>query len=119
MNEDKPGSANNDANDRAAELRRRATEALPQIAEQANQALRRIGIEFDVFFIAPRSGNAILTFGTLADPTDEVWQAASNIINLIVRDSIDASGLRSHELFCAGPTVADGRLGPVHTQAPR
>lgn len=113
-------SANNDIfHDRAAELRRRATETLPQVAELSNEALRQAGIEFDVFFLVPRSGTAILTFGTPADPTDEVWDTASNIINLIVQDSINASRLRSHELFCAGPTVADGRLGPVHTQAPQ
>jgi hypothetical protein len=114
MSGNQPDSANSDSHERPAELRRRATEALPQIAEQANEALRQVGIEFDVFFIVPRSGNAILTFGTLADPTDEVWEAASNIINVIVQDAIDAGELRSHELSCAGPTVADGRLAPVH-----
>lgn len=72
MSGNQPHSANNDSHDRAAELRRRAAETLCQIAEQSNEALREAGIEFDVAFIVPRSGDAILTFGTLADPTDEV-----------------------------------------------
>jgi hypothetical protein len=101
MSGNKSNSANNDTYDRATELRQRATQALPQIAELSNEALRQAGIEFEVFFVVPRSGDAILTFGTLADPTDKVWEAVSNIISPIVQDSIDASGLRSHELLCS------------------
>jgi hypothetical protein len=82
MSGNQSASANDDTHDRAAELRRGATETLPQIVEQSNEALREARIEF-VYRVEKRRRDPHIRH--LADPTDEVWQAASTIINLIVR----------------------------------
>ena len=66
-----------------ATYRERATALLDQIAQQAKQALSNAGIDIDLFFLIPRSGDAILTFGTLADPPDDLWSTVSS--GLLVR----------------------------------
>jgi len=56
-----------------AAQRAKAKDLLPQITQQVKQALQEASIGVDVFLMIPASGHAIATFGTLADPPDELW----------------------------------------------
>jgi hypothetical protein len=89
-----------DNNDEAT-YRERATAILDEIAQQAKQALSNAGIGIDLFFIVPRSGAAILTFGTPGDPPDDLWDKVRDIISSIVQRSIGLERLRCRELACA------------------
>jgi hypothetical protein len=73
--------------DDVATHRARARNLLPQITQQVKRALDNAGISLDVFVMIPSSGDAIATFGTAADPADEVWSRASKIISSIASAS--------------------------------
>jgi hypothetical protein len=89
-----------DDNDEAT-YRERAAAMLDQIAQQAKQALSDAGIGIGLFFIVPRSGKAILNFGTPGDPPDDLWDKVRDIVSAIVRRSIGLERLRCRELACA------------------
>jgi hypothetical protein len=68
--------------------RKRAAELLDDIARRTNQSLADAGIEMDVFFMIPSSGHSVLSFGTPADPSDAVWDQVTEIVSLVVRQSV-------------------------------
>jgi hypothetical protein len=59
----------------------------------------------DVFLTIPTTGDAICTFGTAIDPTDEVWARVSDIVCSIIRKAIGLDRAQCRELACA--TTAD------------
>jgi hypothetical protein len=59
--------------ERVAVHRDRAKGMLNQIAQQAKAALDEQGLDFSLFFIVPHSGDAVITFGTSGDPSDDEW----------------------------------------------
>ena len=63
-----------------AAQRAKAKDLLPQITQQVKQALYEACIEIDVFLLIPTTGDAIATFGTLADPPDELWNSVGEIV---------------------------------------
>jgi hypothetical protein len=84
-----------------ADHRARAEAMLGQIAEQAKQALADADIDISLFFLVPSSGEAIATFGTPADPDDEVWGRVSEIVSNIVRHTVGLDRVRCRPVVCA------------------
>jgi hypothetical protein len=87
--------------DGVATYRARARDLLTEITRQVRQALDDAGISLDVFVMIPSSGDAIATFGTAANPTDEAWDRASKIISSIVGESVGLARTRCREVACA------------------
>lgn len=63
--------------------RDRAEEMLPQIAQQAKQALAQHAIDSSLFFLIPNSSRNIRTFATTLDPDDDEWERISEIVEAI------------------------------------
>lgn len=93
--------------------RARAKAELDQIARQTRQALTDAGIDTPVFFIIPNSGDAIVTFGTPGDPSDDEWAAVGEIVAKIVRETVGLDRVRCHEVTCASTTDAIPHPGVV------
>jgi L-aminopeptidase/D-esterase-like protein len=86
--------------------RARAKAELAQIAQRARQALAKHGIDLDLFFMIPSSGDSILTFGTITDPPDEQWSRVSEVVSSIVGQSVGLTHTRCREIACASTTDA-------------
>jgi hypothetical protein len=87
--------------DCVADKRARAVAKLDQIARDSKAALDDQGIDIPVFFVIPSSGDAIATFGTPADPDDEVWGRVSEIVSNIVRHTVGLDRVRCRPAVCA------------------
>jgi hypothetical protein len=94
-----------------AAQRAKARSLLPQITHQVRQALQEACIETDVFLMVPASGDAIATFGTLADPSDELWARIGEIVCSIIRRAVGLDRVCSRPLSCA--TTADEMTDPT------
>jgi hypothetical protein len=81
--------------------RDKAAAKLDQIAHDAKQALVEHGIDLDLFFVALNSGEAILIYGTPADPSDVLWDEVSEIVSAIVRQSVGVERTQCRSLLCA------------------
>jgi hypothetical protein len=91
-----------ESTDDVTAYRERATSLLDEIAQQTKQALADAGIDLDIFFLIPGSGgDAILVFGTPADPDDSEWQTASAIVASVVRHAVGLDRSRCRSLACA------------------
>lgn len=73
---------------------------LPEIIERTRGALAQTHIGFDLLFLIPGPGDAILQFGTTAepDPSDEEWNIVSDIVCKIVKDVLMMKKVISREL---------------------
>lgn len=80
--------------------RDRARVNLDQIARDAKRLLAENGIEISLFFMIPNSGHSVLTFGTPADPTDDLWNKVTEIVSAIVRQSIGLAQIICRNLQC-------------------
>jgi hypothetical protein len=60
----------------------RATAMLDLIAQRTKLALSEAGIDIDIFFLVSQNSNAILTFGTPADPPDDLWATVGEIVSI-------------------------------------
>lgn len=97
--------------------RARAKAELDQIAQHVRQALTEQGIDVPVFFIMPRSGDSVLTFGTITDPPDDEWSRIGEIVSSIVRQVVGLDRVRCREVMCATThSVADHQ--PQASSAP-
>ena len=94
-----------------AAQRAKAKDLLPQITQQVKRALQEASIGVGVFLMIPASGHAIATFGTLADPPDELWTRIGEIVCSIVRRAIGLDRVCSRPLSCA--TTADEMTNPT------
>jgi hypothetical protein len=74
---------------------------LDDIAQEVGNKLREAGLSLQVFLTVPRSGNAIATMATPADPSTDVWLSVTRIVSKIVSDRLDGMTLKSRELPCA------------------
>src|ERR1700722_8345828 len=81
--------------------RGRARNLLPQITQQVRQALNDADIDLDVFLMIPASGDAVATFGTVADPDDELWKRVTEIVSSILRETVGLGRTRCREVICA------------------
>ena len=88
--------------------RERLTLSLHEIASKVTAALRDAGLSIPVFLTVPSAGDALLTFATSLDPSDEDWSHAGRIVNGIISDKIDGVKLRHRELPCAAAGVTMG-----------
>ena len=103
--------------------RARASAELDQITRMAKQALVEAGIDLELFFMVPNSGNAILTYGTTGDPDDNLWDRVRDIIFAVLRDTIGLERPQSHAVLCAttgpiadNPSTTIGQVGPAGGQ---
>ena len=94
-----------------AAQRARARNLLPQITQQVKQALHEASIKIDVFLMIRTTGDAIATFGTLADPPDELWTRIGEIDCSILRKAVGLDRVCSRPLSCA--TTADEMTDPT------
>jgi hypothetical protein len=95
--------------------RARAKMMLDQIARQARQALDEQQIDLDPFFMVPNSGDAIITYGTTADPDDELWTRVGTIVSEVVRDLVGVRRTRCQAVVYAHAASTD--RSPAHTNA--
>jgi hypothetical protein len=79
----------------------RASAMLNQITRQAKQALTEQSIDMDLFFLIPNSGAALLTFGTITDPPDDLWDRVGEIVSSVVRQSVGLERTRCRPVVCA------------------
>ncbi len=102
-----------DDSDVVADHRARAADMLSQIAQQARQGLADAGIDLSLFFLIPSSGQSIITFGTITDPDDHLWNRVGEIVSSIVRQTVGLDRTRCRTVTCATtddlrqPTGAD------------
>jgi hypothetical protein len=92
------------ADDGVADHRARVRNLLPEITEQAKQALADANIDLDVLLIVPRTGDAIATVCTPDDPADEVWSRTSEIVSGIMAQALNLDCLRSRHVTCGATT---------------
>jgi len=87
--------------ERVAVHRARAATMLTEINRQAKQTLVDAGIDLDLFFLIPNSGEAIITFGTSGDPSDDQWGRVADVVSSVVRQSVGLDRSRCQEVICA------------------
>jgi hypothetical protein len=93
--------------ERVAVHRDRAKGMLNQIAQQAKAALDEQGLDFSLFFIVPHSGDAVITFGTSGDPSDDEWGRVADVVASVVQQLVGLAGTRCRKVACATTEVAD------------
>jgi hypothetical protein len=98
-----------------AERREQLKASLDGIASEITVALRDEGLSFPIFLTVPSSGEAIMTFGTPVDPSNEDWVRATEIVCRLVGARIGSEGLRSRPAPCAaaGMPMAGADLYPT------
>jgi hypothetical protein len=91
-----------------AECRGKMISCLTEVAAEATAALNDAGLPMPLFFSVPSSGEALATFGTPGDPSEEDWHRASAIILGIVGRKLAIEGLRTNALPCVASGVHMG-----------
>jgi hypothetical protein len=86
-----------DDGDEVTADRDRAKETLNQVAGLAKQALAENGIDLDLFFLVPNSGESILMFGTSIDPDFATWARVGEIVSAIVREVVGLDDTRADQ----------------------
>ena len=81
--------------------RARASAELDQIARTAKRALVDAGIDLELFFMVPNSGNAVLTYGTTGDPDDNLWDRVRDIVSSVLQETIGLERPECHGALCA------------------
>ena len=100
--------------DEVTAYRARARTGIDQIARLTKNALAESRIDITVFFLVQSSG-PILTFGTMADPSDDQWEQVSEIILSVVREVTGLDGVWSRQVMCAS---TDAVAGNEHSPMP-
>jgi hypothetical protein len=104
-----------DGDDRLITQRALVRSKLDQITEQVKAARDQQGISVPVFFIVPSSGDAIIAFGTVADPPDDEWGRVNEIVSGIMAEAIGLDRLATREVACA---ATDQQISPADQDAP-
>jgi hypothetical protein len=99
--------------ERVAVHRDRAEGMLNQIAQQAKAALDEQGLDFSLFFIVPRSGDAVITFGTSGDPSDDEWGRVADVVASVVQQLVGLAGTRCREVVCATTDAVSDHPRPL------
>ena len=92
-----------DARASTATRRAQARRLLPHIVERTRSALAAAGITYEVFYLVPGSGDAVITFGTdiEPDPTDAEWSVISGIVCGIIKDALKIAKVTTREMTSA------------------
>jgi hypothetical protein len=86
-------------------------QALDDIAQEVGNKLREAALNFPVFLTVPRSGNAIVTMATPADPQTDIWLKVVQIVSEIVSERLGSMVLQSRELPCAMVSASETMSG--------
>jgi hypothetical protein len=89
------------ADERCDEQRAMLRVSLDEIASETTSALQEADLTMPVYFSVPSSGSAILTFMTSADPSDEDWSRATEIVCDVAGRKIQVENLIGRNLRCA------------------
>jgi hypothetical protein len=100
--------------DEVTVCRARARTELNQIVQRTKQTLAEHGIDITVFFLVQSSG-PVLTFGTMADPSEDQWEQVSEIVLSIVREVTGLNEVWSRQVMCAS---TDAVAGSEHSSMP-
>lgn len=84
------------------------TSSLEQIVAEPTIALQQADLHFQFFLAVPSGGDSILNFACFADPSDEDWDRARDIIINIVETKTGMDGLCGRDLPCA---ASDALMG--------
>ena len=82
--------------------------SLNEMAAELNSALVTAGIACPVYICVPSSGDALVTFATPLNPTDDEWDRVNQIACRIVSEKTGMTRLRSRGLVCAMAGTAMG-----------
>ena len=93
--------------------RDRAKAMLDQVVRLTKQALAEHMINLDIFFLIPNSGEAVLLYGTPADPDDLIWERVGNIVSAVVREVVGLDSARCRPVMCR--TTTDAEVGNEHS----
>jgi hypothetical protein len=96
--------------------RARAKTELDQIKRLVKHALVEQRIDLDLFFLTPNSGEAILMFGSPANPDDSTWERVSDIVSAILRQVVGLDGTRCRPVMCS--TTTDDMVGNEQSLMP-
>jgi hypothetical protein len=88
-------------NDDARTHREKAISKLDEIVRLVRQRLVENKIDISLFFLIPRSGEAIVTFGTISDPSDQLWEQINDLVSSVVQDVIGVQRLKCRSVVCA------------------
>ena len=85
------------------ERRARVASLLPGLVERVRAGLARAGLRHDVFLVVPNSGEALLTYGTTAepDPSDDEWEAIEAVVCRAVEDVLGIGRVVARDVACA------------------
>ncbi len=87
--------------------RARMRSKLDEIAQQVKAALTEQGLDFDLFFLVPHSGDSLLSFGTMADADDASWGRVDEIVCSVVAQTVGLRRTRTRPVMCTSTdTVA-------------
>ena len=87
--------------DGAQAHREKATGKLDEIVHLMRHRLKEHEIYVPIFFLIPRSGDAIISFGTPGDPPEGLWDQISEMVCSVVRETIGIDRLRTRAVICA------------------
>ena len=96
------------AEDNLDSVRKAIRRSLNEIAAQLNSALIAAGVACPVYICVPASGDALVTFATPLDPSDDEWDRVSQIACQIVSEKTGITRLSSRGLVCAMAGTAMG-----------
>lgn len=75
--------------------------SLDEIATDLGTALRNDDLNYPVFLTIPCTGDAIATFATPLDPSDDDWKRVSVIVKRIMSERLAGAALGTRERPCA------------------
>jgi hypothetical protein len=95
------------ATDRIERQREIIRHVLDSVAEEVENKLREVGLDFPIFLTVPSSGYAIATMATPSDPDEGTFLRAAAIVRQIISARLDGLALQSTALPCA---IANRRM---------
>lgn len=104
----------------AQKQRQTATIKLDQIAQQVRQVMAEHQIDVSLFFFVPSGGDAIISFGTMSDTPDELWDQITGLVCAVIQEEIGDERVRCRGVACAmagggAPLAAADDRAPVIT----
>lgn len=89
-----------------------AKSRLPKIIERTKDALAQGGVGVDIFYLLPNSGDSAITYGVIADVSDEEWDTISGIVCEIVKDALALRDVYTRELSAGVVRPSEAHSSP-------